>query len=301
MKMQRKMPIVLLVMLLAIIATQSVFAQTSQTTSTVTLRYFNIQATYPAEALPGDSASVHVQANAKSTFYLQSLTIQVYYADSSSLHQITSATLGSNTYLNSGGSVTKDVQFTVPKDMPRTSLIAVFTENVRTASYDYYYYYPVGAYYYNYSYPYYDYYYYYPYTYYMYPSQSYSTATDDVVSPLSYVKATTPEYVSLQSEYNTLQQNYQQVQADNQKLQQQLNDAQNQISQKDAQIADLNQQLESAKSTSTTLGIGALVLVVAAVAVAAFAVMRGRSKAAPQKTATSDTTSPSRPEESKAQ
>jgi hypothetical protein len=286
MKMQRKMPIVLLVMLLAIIATQSVFAQTSQTTSTVTLRYFNIQATYPAEALPGDSASVHVQANAKSTFYLQSLTIQVYYAD---------------TYLNSGGSVTKDVQFTVPKDMPRTSLIAVFTENVRTASYDYYYYYPVGAYYYNYSYPYYDYYYYYPYTYYMYPSQSYSTATDDVVSPLSYVKATTPEYVSLQSEYNTLQQNYQQVQADNQKLQQQLNDAQNQISQKDAQIADLNQQLESAKSTSTTLGIGALVLVVAAVAVAAFAVMRGRSKAAPQKTATSDTTSPSRPEESKAQ
>ena len=271
--------LVIPIILLAFAASQPAIAQTGQVSSTVNLNHLNVQASYPAEVLPGDSVTINVQAKAKSSFTLVSLTLAVYYADGSSLHQITSATLASNTYMSNGQSVSKDVQFTVPTSVPRTSLIALFSENVRVAYYDYYYY--PAAYYYpvNYSYPYWYYnYYYYPYMYYAYPSASYSTSTDDEVSALSYVKATTPEYVSLLSQYEALQQNLQQVQADNQKLQQQLNEAQSTISQKDAQIADLNQQLDSAKATGTTIGVAALAVVAVAVIVAVVAVMRGRSR-----------------------
>jgi len=277
--MKMNATLVLPIMLLALVASQPVFGPTGQVSSTVNLKYLNVRASYPAEVLPGDSVTLQVQAKAKSGFNLVSLTLAVYYADGSSLRQITSATLASNMYMSSGQSVNKDVQFTVPASVPRTSLIALFSESVRVAYYDYYfypavYYYPV-----NYSYPYWYYdYYYYPYMYYGYPSASYSTATDDEVGALSYVKATTPEFVSLQSQYDTLQQNLQQVQADNQKLQQDLNEAHSTISQKDAQIADLNQQLDSAKATGTTIGVAALALVAVAVIVAVVAVMRGRSK-----------------------
>ncbi len=291
--MKTKTSILLPLILVALVASQVAFAQASETSSTVSLSHFSVQASYPAEVLPGDSVTISVQAKAKSSFNLISLTIQVYYADASTLHEVTSATLGSNTYMNNGMSINKDVQFTVPKDMPRTSLIALFSENVRVAYYDYYHYYPAAYYAANYSYPnWYNYNYYsYPYMYYAYPVASYSSSTDDGVGPLSYVKATTPEYVSLQSEYNSLQQNLQQVQADNQKLQQDLTAAQGTISQKDAQIADLNQQLDSAKTTSTTLGIATLAAAAIAVVLALFAVMRGRSKG-PSKTAPATSQAP---------
>lgn len=297
MKMNATLVLPIILLALALAASQPALAQTGDVSSTVDLGHFNVQASYPAEVLPGNSVTVHIQAKAKSSFNLVSLTLAVYYADGSSLRQVTSATLASNTHMNSGQSVNKDVLFTVPSSVPRTSLIALFSESVRVAYYDYYYYPAVYYYPVNYSYPYWYYdYYYYPYMYYYaYPSASYSTTTDDELSALSYVKATTPEYVSLQSQYDTLQQNLQQVQADNQKLQQDLNAAQSTITQKDAQIADLNQQLDSAKATGTTIGVAALALVAVVVIVAVVAVMRGRSKGTSKTTTELSPTTPEKP------
>jgi hypothetical protein len=242
------------------------FAQPSQTSSSLTLTYLTVQLTYPSEVLPGDSVTLNIQATARSRINSASLTAQVYYPDSSTLHQLASATLSSNYYMNSGSSLSKQVQFNIPQDVPRTSLVAVLTEKVQTVYASYYYYYPSR---YNYSYPYcyyyYDHYCYYGYAYY--PTYSYSTTTDSGVTALSYVKATTPEYFSLQSQYEDLQAQYQslqsqlqaaqqqlaQSQAQNQQLTQNLQNSQTTIAQRDAAIAGLNQQLSQTQNTNTTL------------------------------------------------
>lgn len=118
------------------------FAQTNQVTSSVSLQYLNIQVSYPSQALPGDNVALHVQANAKSNIDLLSLTAKVYYADGTNLRQLQTATLASNSHLANENTVSNDVQVTIPQDAPRTSLIAVFSENVQVAHYDYSYYYP---------------------------------------------------------------------------------------------------------------------------------------------------------------
>lgn len=267
-----------LVLLLGVVAVslsngQPVFAQTSQNSYTVNLNYLTVRLSYPSEVNPGDSVTVNLQATAKSYVDAVSLTAQIFYADGNSLHQLASATIGNNYYMGSASSLSKQMQFTVPQSAPRTSLIASLTENVQSTSYSYYYGYPAYyASYYNssspscYSYPdWYDYYYgyctYYG-TAYAIPSYSYSTVTDAGVAPLSYIKATTPEYVSLQSEYQMVQEQLTQSQAQNQQLKQNLQDAQNTIAQRDSTIANLNQQLSSTQTTIRTLEAGVAVLAV---------------------------------------
>lgn len=271
--------IVLFTVLASISLTQPTYAQSTQV-STANLTYLNIQATYPSEVLPGDSVSVQVQATAKSSIYLLSLTLQIYYASGSSLRQLTTSTMSSNLYMSNGQQVSKNVQVTVPQDAPRTSLIAQFSENVRSTYYDYYY--SPYMYYYNYygynsSYPYY-YYNSYPYYYGAYSTNSYSTATDDNVAPLSYIKATTPEYVSLQTEYQMLQQQLTQSHSQNQQLQQNLQDAQNTITQKNSAIANLNQQLSSAEAMVGTLQLVAIALASLGIALGVVTVYLAREK-----------------------
>lgn len=196
------------------IYSQSVLAQSSQSTSTVNLTYLTVQLSYPSQVLPGDVVTVNIQAGAKSSIDSTSLIAQIYYVNGAELQQLTSATI-SNNYLYAGNSLSKPIQFTIPKDAVRTSLIVVLTEKVQRAYASYYYYYPAYS---NYSSPYCYYYPYwgydcsYSYTYYgymNYPSYSYETTTDSGIAPLSYIKATTPEFTSLQSQYQTLQSQYQ--------------------------------------------------------------------------------------------
>jgi NADH:ubiquinone oxidoreductase subunit B-like Fe-S oxidoreductase len=71
-----------------------------------------------------------------------------------------------------------------------------------------------------------------------YPSYSYGTSTDQAIAPLSYIKATTPEFVALQSGYQKLQQQVNQTQSQNRQLQ-------ITASQQSAAINQLNQQLAS--------------------------------------------------------
>lgn len=263
-------------------SSQTVLAQSNQVSYAVNLTYLTVQLMYPSVVMPGDNVTVSVQANAKSYFDSVSLAVRVLYSNGSNIHQLASDTLSNrNYYISKGTSLSKQIQFTVPSDAPRTSLFASLTENVQTSYYSYYYY-PAN---YNYSssncYYYPDYYYFYSgycsYSYYAYPYYSYSAMSDAGVAPLSYVKATTPEYVALQSQYQSLGQQLAQSRAENQQLNQSLRNAQNMLAQRDATIASLNQQLNSSQNTSETLEVTALGI--AAIAVAGFIALwrKGRS------------------------
>ncbi len=287
-----------LILMLGIIASSlayvhPVFAQPTQTSYTVNLTYLTVQLSYPSEVMPGDSVTVSLQATTKSYVDSVSLTAQVFYADNGSLHQLASATVSNNNnyYASSGSTLSKQIQFTVPQDAPRTSLVAALTEKIQTSSYGYYpaYYYPnyYPAYYNNSSpncyyspdYSSYDYGYC---TYYGigFPSYSNNAASDAGVAPLSYIKATTPEYVSLQSEYQMVQQQLAQSQTQNQQLQ-------NTIAQRNATIANLNQQLSSSQTTIGTLELVAAGLAVVAVGV--FIAYLGKGKRRTQAKVKGDT------------
>jgi predicted RND superfamily exporter protein len=257
----------------------SVLAQTNQVTGTVSMDYFNIQVTYPAVVAPGDSVTAHVQANAKSSFDLVSLMARIFYGDGMSVQELVNKTLSSNIHLYSGNSLKSDIQFNVPNNLPRTSLLVAFSESVRSTFYDYYDY--QSSYYYNYSNPYPYYYYYGSYPYYMtsyYPAYS-SKATDVGIASLAYVNATTPEQTKLLSENQQLRQQLDQSESQNQQIQQQLSqsqanvqglkqdlqNAQSTISQQNSAAADMSQKLTTNQTLS--LGLGALVVLFAALTV----------------------------------
>jgi len=263
------------------------FAQSTQTSYTVNLNAVSLQVSFPSKAMPSDTVTVNVQGTPKAnSAYLQSLTVTIYYADTAGLHQLSTQTLISNSASNAGyygyygyggystpsASFSKSFSVTVPQDAPRTSLIALFSETVQSSYYDY------SS-------------YYYPSTYSMgmkhsrtffsvyYPSYYYSSSTDQGIAPLSYINATTPEYVALQSEYQALQQQVSQGQAQNQQLQ-------NTISQQSATINQLNQQLVSAGTMTQRYQTLAIVFGILAAALAALAVYQSRrgKKTEPAKT-----------------
>jgi hypothetical protein len=236
--------------------------------------------------MPGDTVTINLQAAAKNNLNTVALTLQIFYSDGNNLHQLAWASVSNdnNNYMNTGTSLSKQIQFAIPQDAPRTSLIAALTEKVQTAYYSNYYY-PS---YYNYSsqscyyYPdyYYSYYGYGSYSGYAYPSYSYNTSTDTDIAPLSYIKATTPEYVSLQSEYQMVQQQLAQSQAENQQVKRNLQDAQNKIAQQNATILNLNQELNSSQSLNGAVEAAAGGLGIIAIVLGVFVtyLSRGRNK-----------------------
>jgi hypothetical protein len=316
MKARTAAVLVLLIALSSISAltlSQPAAAQPTQVTNNISLTHLNVQLTYPSEINPGQAFTVNVQADAKNTFTLQSLTLQIYYGDGTKLQSITTATVASNMNMNNGNKINKDIQATVPAEALRTSLIAYVSESVKTASTayssNYYYsYYPYDYYNPNYTNSCYDYYscyyssypyyssYYYPY--YSYPSYStyYTSSTDSGLGSLSYINATTPEYISLQSQYQALQQQLSQSQSQNQQLQQNLQNAQNQVSQKDATISDLNNQLASTHNNILTFEIASGVLGAIAIILAIGLVLKGRGNT-PKKTEQSGDPYAKRPEQ----
>jgi hypothetical protein len=246
------------------------FAQPTEVSYTVNLNSFSLQVTYPSEVIPGNVVTVTVQGSPRvSGVYLQNLTVTIYYADATGLHQVESQTLVSNpaSYgyygASTTGSFSTDFTVSVPQDVPRTSLVAIFSETTQSNSYYNYYNYYYGPY------PFSFWYYRNPLFYSYYPS--YSTTTDDAISPLSYVNATTPEYLALQSEYRTLQQQLNQTQAQNQKLE-------TTVTQQNATISQLNQELTSASTATQTYETVAGVFIIVAVALVALAIYQMRRK-----------------------
>jgi len=260
-------------------------AQPSQQSYTASLVWFTLQVTYPSEVMPGDVFNVTVQGTpTSSSVYLQNLTATIYYADSYGLHQLATQVLVSNPANSNGyygyygsaptSSFSKSFTVSVPQDAPKTSLEALLSEATQYNSYysSYYGSYPVsyspGPWYFGdplfYS--------YYPY----YPAAGGST--DQAIAPLSYIKATTPEYVALQSQYRMLQQQLNQTQSQNQQLQ-------TTITQQSAMISQLNQQLSSANATSQTYEAVAAVFVIIALGLIAFSVYQTRKKPKTKETA----------------
>ena len=137
MRLKIIVPIVLLVILVSLFASQSVFAQSNQITSTVSLTHLNVQLTYPSQVLPGQSATINLTAQAKDSFQLANLTVQVYLADQNNLRQLLSTTVAQNTMMPSGNQINKQIQITVPSDAPRTSLVALISESVSMTPYSY--------------------------------------------------------------------------------------------------------------------------------------------------------------------
>jgi len=273
----------------------SAFCQTTQTSYTVKLNSFSLQVTYPSEVVPGDSVTVNVQGSPTgNAVYLQSLTATIYYADASGLHQLATENLvvssspNSYSYVPYGysGSFSKNFTVNVPENAPRTSLVAIFSETIRPNYYNY------GGLAFNYpsyfsnpysyqAYPYYPYYpsyaSYVPPAYYPYSYSSYSYSSDQSIAPLSYVKADTPESVTLQSENQILQQQLNQTQSQNQQLQAK-------VSQQNATINQLSQQLAGINGTVQTYQTLALALGVLAVILLVFTINQRRSKQNPQQT-----------------
>ena len=220
--------------------------------------------------MPGDNVTVTVQGNRVGNgAYLQSLTATIYYADASGLHQLATENLTSNLTSPNGysysrpytTSFSKSFMVNVPQNASRTSLVALFSETAQS------YYYGYGGYAYgygiNYGAP------------WEYPSYSYSSplsyphtsTTDQAIAPLSYIKANTPEIVTLQSENQKLQQQLNQSQAQNRQLQ-------TAISQQNATIDQLNQRY-----TILALALGIL-----AAALAIFNIYQWRRKERTQQT-----------------
>jgi hypothetical protein len=241
------------VVLVMLAMRQSAYAESSQVSTTVELNFLTIHLSYPSEVLPGQAATVSVQGTAKDYVQLGKLVLQIYYADGNSLHLLTAVTVANNVYLSKGNQVSRDIQVNVPADAPRTSLVALVTENVNSPSYNYWsYYYPYSYWFWgdeNYT----D-----TYFLYAYPTYYYTSVTDDGLSPLSYIKATTPEYVTLQGEYQMVQQQLNQSRTDNQKLQ-------DTVAQNNSVIANLNEQLASTQAMVRTLEAFAIILAVIAI------------------------------------
>jgi hypothetical protein len=259
-----------LVVVLVGSAGQLVLADSTQVSNTVSLSHLSVKLAYPSEVLPGQSITINIQATARGSFRLKSLEVQVYFADGNNLRQLTTATVSKDLYMSKGDQINKDIQTAVPADAPRTALIALVSETATMTYYDYSYYYYYPPYYYgNYS-------YYYVY----YPSYSYSSVTDDGIAPLSYIKATTPEYVSLQTAYQMLQQKSDQSQAENQQLKQTLDARQATINQLNSDIAALNQKFTSAQGTITLLEVTSIILVGILVALAVYTFRERNRRAA---------------------
>ena len=258
-----------LVVVLVGSAGQLVLADSTQVSNTVSLSHLSVKLAYPSEVLPGQSITINIQATARGSFRLKSLEVQVYFADGNNLRQLTTATVSKDLYMSKGDQINKDIQTAVPADAPRTALIALVSETATMTYYDYSYYYYPPYYYGNYS-------YYYVY----YPSYSYSSVTDDGIAPLSYIKATTPEYVSLQTAYQMLQQKLDQSQAENQQLKQTLDARQATINQLNSDIAALNQKFTSAQGTITLLEVTSIILVGILVALAVYAFRERNRRAA---------------------
>jgi hypothetical protein len=261
MNMKTAVLTLIIVITALLIVSQSASAQSSQVSNAISLSHLNVQLTYPAQAMPGKSITVGVQAMAKDNFNLEALTVQVYLTDQSAnnLRQLTNATLVKNLPMYAGDQIRKNIEVPVPSNAPRTSLIGIVTENATTVH-----------------------------TYYERSPSSqplmtiyYTATSDQKIAPLTYVVATTPEYMALQSQFQALQSNFIQLQ---QTLNETKTNLQNTISQQSTSIDQLNQQLVYANRRTQTYQILALGLGILAAALAVYGVHLKRTGKVKQKT-----------------
>lgn len=195
---------VAVVMLMLSIAALTTAVNATSDTRRFSLSHFDIEVTYPASVKPGDTATVSVSATSKASTYVRDLIVEILVPSTGGdLRLVTSISVVRETSVRSGDRFSRTATVTVPTDTPRSFMMATASENVRTYYYSYYY---------PYTYPYYrwshnqSYYWYWWPVYYSY--RTYSDSVETGIAPLSYVLATTPEYIQLKADYDRLSEDY---------------------------------------------------------------------------------------------
>jgi len=184
------------------------------THATISTLHFQVDLTYPNATKPGESVSISMKATAKGTAQIKELTFNLdAYTLDGNLLRISELTLVKKKLVRSEDSWSQTFNVTVPSDTPRSTLIGSFSE-----VWDEPVYYVIVVY--NDTAPvvidwwwYWDHEPYYwwsrkgvwPYGYY-YDFKTLSTLSEPIA--LSYVLATTPEYVKLKSEEEALATKY---------------------------------------------------------------------------------------------
>ena len=212
------MTCILVVLAVLLLMNASVYAQSAQDSTNINLTHLNVQLTYPSQTQPGQSVTVNVQAKAKNEFELGSLTMQVYVANQDNLLQVASVTLAQDLSMLPGSQINKNIQVTIPQYVARTSMIATVFENVTMQVFIIY-----GQ-----------------FSIHVQPAPYATASSDSAITPLTYINATTPEYVTLQNQYQALQSQFKQVQQTLNQTQTQLT---GKVSQQSGTINELNNQL----------------------------------------------------------
>jgi len=184
----------------------------SPTQKRFALAYFDVDVSYPENGKPGETITVSVTATVKKDCEVQDLSVELFaYSLSGEPRLIATISVVKQTSVVSGNSFQNYAAVSIPSDAPRSFLMAVASESVRTYSYSYSYSY--------YSYPYYWYgvnptrywWSWYP-VYYSY--RTYVDTVDKETGPLTYVLATTPEYIQLKADYDKLNTDYNKLSSD---------------------------------------------------------------------------------------
>ena len=183
-------------------------------TKTVTLPNFNVDINFPSEGNPGETIIVSVTATAKENVKLGELTIHIYaYTGYGEQRTILIDAIAKDTRVRNGEMFHKTYTIVLPADIPRSPLMATILERARTYKTVYTSYaiwWPPPWW--NYSWPWWPY-WVVPYRY------SYTKEQTTFTSlPLTYVKATTPEYAQLKSEYDSLSESYSALQSEHESL-----------------------------------------------------------------------------------
>ncbi len=271
----KAMPVLLVLVTLSaslLFLSQPAYADSGQLTNNFGLNYLDVRLTYPSAVTPGQTITVTLQATAKASLQLNSLTLQIYYAilSPNSLRQVASTIIAKNIAVTEGQQFQGVTQAQIPSDAPRTSLIAMTSENASIATR---YFAPANS---------------------TQPAISirYVMDSDNAITALAYIQATTPDYLALQSQYQALQTQLKQLQQTLNQTQAQIKSQnetelqlQHTISEKDTTITQLNDLFHQALNKWRTFEVLAAGLGILAAALAVLNIKQWRGRRRKHETA----------------
>jgi len=208
----KRLPAIVSLLTLSIILANMVSAGAAPSQRRFSLAYFDVDVTHPDNAKPGETITISISATAKKDCEIQDLSVEFFvYSVSGEPRSIGSTSIVRQVSVASGNFFQKSAAYAIPTDAPRSFLMAVASETVRTYSYSY-------SYSYYYSYPYWWGYNATRYWWWWYPSyyswRTYTDIVDKETGPLTYVLATTPEYTQIKADYDKLTSDYNKLSSD---------------------------------------------------------------------------------------
>lgn len=175
------------------------------------LAYFDVDVTYPANGKPGETITISITATVRKDCEVQELSVEFFaHSAAGDFRLIGSVSILKQASVVSGNLFQKSAALAIPTDIPRSFLMAIASETIRTYSYTY-------SYSYYYAYPYWwwynttRYWWWYPV---YYGWRTYTDTIDKETGPLTYVLATTPEYTQLKADYDKLTSDHNRLSSD---------------------------------------------------------------------------------------